>query len=110
MGRFDDRATLPVRGPADMFKWKVLRRSDPKPEDFAALDAVRPGVRDGGAVALASGEPVCVWIGHATWAWRLGGKLVVIDPIWSKSISGVVPRLVPPGVALAAMPPIDVVL
>jgi len=110
MGRFDERATQPVRGPSDMLKWKVLRRSDPKPQDFAQLDAVRPAVRDGGAEALASGAPVCVWIGHATWAWRLGGKLVVIDPIWSKSISGVVPRLVPPGVPLEAMPPIDIVL
>jgi L-ascorbate metabolism protein UlaG (beta-lactamase superfamily) len=110
MGRFDDRATQPGRGPSDMLKWKVLRRSDPKPEDFAALDAVRPGVRDGGAAALASGDPVAVWIGHATWALRLGGKLVVTDPIWSKSISGVVPRLVPPGVALDALPAIDIVL
>src|SRR5262245_61850742 len=110
MGRFDDRATQPGRGPSDMLKWKLLRRSDPKPENFAALDAVRPGVREGGAAALAEGDPVAVWIGHATWALRLGGKLVVTDPIWSRSISGVVPRLVAPGVALDAMPPIDVVL
>jgi N-acyl-phosphatidylethanolamine-hydrolysing phospholipase D len=110
MGRFDDRATQPARGPADMFKWKVLRRSDPRPDDFATLDAIRPGTRDGGAAALASGDPVAVWIGHATWALRLGGKLIVIDPVWSKALSGVVPRLVPPGVALDAMPPIDIVL
>jgi len=110
MGKFDERATQPGRGPSDIFRWKVLRQSDPRPEDFAALDAVRPGVHDGGASALASGEPIAVWIGHATWALRLGGKLVVTDPIWSRSISGVVPRLVAPGVALDAMPPIDIVL
>ena len=52
MGRFDDRATQPARGPADMFKWKVLRRSDPRRDDFSALDAIRPGIRDGGATAL----------------------------------------------------------
>ena len=110
MGKFDERATQPGRGPSDMLKWKLLRRSDPKPDDFKELDKVRPGVRDGGAAALASGDPVAVWIGHATWALRIGGKLVVIDPIWSKSISGVVPRLVPPGVPLDQMPPIDLVL
>ena len=110
MARFDDRATRPARGPADMLRWKVLRRSEPRREDFAALDALRPGVQTGGAAALASGDPVAVWIGHATWALRLGGKLVVTDPIWSTKISGVVPRLVPPGVALEAMPPIDIVL
>jgi L-ascorbate metabolism protein UlaG (beta-lactamase superfamily) len=110
MARFDDRATQPERGPSDIFKWKVLRRSDPRPDDFAALDAIRPGIRDGGAAALASGEPVAVWIGHASWALRLGGKLIVTDPVWSKTLSGVVPRLVPPGVPLDAMPPADIVL
>jgi L-ascorbate metabolism protein UlaG (beta-lactamase superfamily) len=110
MARFDDRATQPERGAADMFKWKVLRRSDPRPDDFAALDAIRPGIRDGGAAALASGAPVAVWIGHATWALRLGGKVIVTDPVWSKTLSGVVPRLVQPGVALEDMPPVDVVL
>ena len=51
-----------------------------------------------------------MWIGHATWALRLGGKLIVIDPIWSRSIGGAVRRLVAPGVPLGAMPPVDVVL
>ena len=111
MARFDERATRPERGGADMFKWKVLRKSDgPRREDFAAVDAIRPGAVEGGAEALASGRPVAVWIGHATWALRLGGKLIVTDPVWSRSLSGVVPRLSPPGVALDAMPPIDIVL
>jgi L-ascorbate metabolism protein UlaG (beta-lactamase superfamily) len=108
--RFDDRATQPGRGPRDMLAWKLLRRSDPRGDDAAALDAVRPAVDDRGALALASGQPCAVWIGHATWALRLGGKLIVTDPIWSRSISGVVMRLVPPGVALDAMPHVDFVL
>ena len=101
---------MPGRGPSDMLKWKVLRKSDPRRADYAAMDAIRPGLRDGGAEALASGAACAVWIGHATWAFRLGGKLVVTDPVWSRALSGVVPRLVPPGVALDAMPPIDLVL
>src|SRR5258706_3890541 len=110
MSRFDDRATQPVRGGSDMLAWKVLRRRDPQPPNYAELDKIRPGIRDGGASALAAGEPCAVWIGHATWALRLAGKLVVPDPVWSTKLSGVVRRLVPPGVALADMPPIDVVL
>jgi L-ascorbate metabolism protein UlaG (beta-lactamase superfamily) len=110
MARFEERATKPARGPRDMLRWKLGRNRDPRPDDFTALDQIRPGIHDGGAAALASGAPVAVWIGHATWALRLGGKLVVTDPIWSKSISGVVPRLVAPGVALDAMPPIDIVV
>jgi L-ascorbate metabolism protein UlaG (beta-lactamase superfamily) len=109
MARFDDRATTPARGPSDILRWK-LGKKEPRPEGFATLDAVRMVARDGGAAALASGAPVAVWIGHATWALRLGGKLIVTDPIWSRSIGGTVRRLAAPGVALAAMPAIDVVL
>ena len=109
MARFDERATKPVRGPGDILRWK-LGKKEPRPEGGAVLDAVRPAVREGGAEALAGGAPVAVWIGHATWALRLADKLIVIDPIWSRSIGGAVRRLVAPGVPLAAMPPIDVVL
>jgi L-ascorbate metabolism protein UlaG (beta-lactamase superfamily) len=107
--RFADRATQPARGPRDILRWK-LGKKEPPGDDFAALDAVRLQVAGGGAEALASGAPVAVWIGHATWALRLGGKLIVTDPIWSRSIGGAVGRLVAPGVPLAAMPPVDVVL
>jgi N-acyl-phosphatidylethanolamine-hydrolysing phospholipase D len=109
MARFDERATKPVRGPGDILRWK-LGKKEPRPEDFAALDAFRLAVREGGAEALAGTAPVAVWIGHATWALRLAGKLIVTDPIWSRSIGGAVRRLVPPGVALEGMPAIDVVL
>jgi L-ascorbate metabolism protein UlaG (beta-lactamase superfamily) len=107
--RFADRATQPARGPRDILRWK-LGRQEPHGDDFAALDAVRLQVAGGGAEALAGGAPVVVWIGHATWALRLGGQLIVTDPIWSRSIGGAVRRLVAPGVPLAAMPPVDVVL
>jgi L-ascorbate metabolism protein UlaG (beta-lactamase superfamily) len=107
--RFADRATTPGRGPADILRWK-LGKKEPRTDDFATLDAVRPAVVAGGAEALAAGDPVAVWIGHATWALRLGGKLVVTDPIWSRSIGGALRRLVDPGVSLDAMPPIDLVL
>ncbi len=113
MGRFDDRYLGTARGPADMLRWKVLDRLPgrraPRRPDFAAIDAALPGVREGGAAALASGDPLACWIGHASWCARLGGQLVAIDPIWSAAIGGVVPRQVPPGVALEALPPLDVV-
>ncbi|MBA3460889.1 MAG: MBL fold metallo-hydrolase [Deltaproteobacteria bacterium] len=108
-GRFDDRATQPTRGPGDILKWK-LGKKEPRRGDHETVDAIRPGLREGGAAALTSGDPVAVWIGHATWALRLGGRLIITDPIWSKSISGAVPRLVAPGVPLAEMPTADLVL
>jgi N-acyl-phosphatidylethanolamine-hydrolysing phospholipase D len=110
MALFDDRATQPRRGPSDIFKWKVLRKSEPRGDDYAALDKIRPGFREGGATALASGDPCACWIGHASWALRLGGKLVVIDPVFSTALSGVVKRLVPPAFPLAELPTPDLVL
>jgi L-ascorbate metabolism protein UlaG (beta-lactamase superfamily) len=109
MGRFDERATQPTRGFGDILKWK-LGRGEARRADYKLLDAVRPGVRAGGAEALASGDPVAVWIGHATWALRLGGTLIVTDPVWSRSLGPGINRLVEPGVALSAMPAVDLVL
>lgn len=106
MARFDARATQPARGPRDLLRWKLARKD--RRADWAEIDAVRPAVQEGGAAALASGDPCAVWIGHATYAFRLGGQLVVTDPIWG-AITGV-SRLVPPGVPFAELPPVDVVL
>jgi len=41
-GRFDDRATQPVRGPGDVLRWKLGRRA-PRRDDWAQIDAIRPG-------------------------------------------------------------------
>jgi L-ascorbate metabolism protein UlaG (beta-lactamase superfamily) len=107
MGRFDDRATRPARGPADIFRWYVLdtlagrRVRDPG-------DYVTP-VRPNDGAAIAAGTPSLTWIGHATFVLRLGGALIATDPVWSERISGVIRRKAPPGVALENLPPLDVV-
>ena len=106
MGRFDDRATRPARGPADMFKWRVLDpllgRALPRDEsDY------RTPARETPAGALDAAG--LVWIGHASFALRLAGKLVLTDPIFSRRIGGVVAREVPPGMPLETLPPVDVV-
>jgi N-acyl-phosphatidylethanolamine-hydrolysing phospholipase D len=107
MPRFEDRATKPARGPRDLLRWRFSKKE--RGPGFAELDAVRPPIVDGGAAALASGEATACWIGHASWAWRLGQQLVVVDPIFGRA-GGVMPRLVPPGIALAELPAVDVVL
>jgi len=109
MGRFDERATTPSRGPRDLLRWRFGKK-EPRPDDFAALDLVRPAVVDGGAAALAQGDPVACWIGHATWCFRLGGRLIVTDPIFSHRVGGMISRLVPPGVAQDELPAADIVL
>jgi L-ascorbate metabolism protein UlaG (beta-lactamase superfamily) len=107
VGRFDDRATQPARGPGDMFRWRVLdtlagRRRRPR-EDF------HTPTRPADLALLASTAPSLTWVGHATFLLRLGGALIATDPIWCERISGVLPRVAPPGLPLDEVPPLEVV-
>jgi len=107
MGRFDDRATRPARGPADMWRWRVndtlagRRIKDDDPEFVTPTRA--PDV-----ALIASPSPSLTWVGHATFVLRLGGKLIATDPIWSERLA-VIKRRAPVGVALEDLPPLDVV-
>jgi L-ascorbate metabolism protein UlaG (beta-lactamase superfamily) len=47
------------------------------------------------------------WIGHASWLVQLDGISLLIDPIFSERIGPGVRRNVPPGIALAELPPIE---
>jgi L-ascorbate metabolism protein UlaG (beta-lactamase superfamily) len=107
MGRFDDRATRPARGPLDIMRWRVV--------DTLAGRRVRdPGgfhtpVRDNDGRLIAANSPSLTWVGHATFVVRLGGVVVAVDPVWSQRLSGVIARAAPPVPALADLPPIDLV-
>ena len=58
--------------------------------------------------------PALTWIGHASLLMQAGGLNVLTDPIFSERASPVQlfgpRRVVPPGVALEALPPVDVVI
>lgn len=107
MGRFDDRATQPSRGPADLWRWRVadtLAGRRVKEDDPAYTTPVRaPDLP-----LIASAAPSLTWIGHATFLLRLGGKMIATDPVWSERMA-VVKRLCPVGVPLVQLPPLDVV-
>ena len=108
MGRFDDRATRPQRGPLDLLRWNVLDRLTGKalPRDRSGF---RPAIRPPDPAPLREDHDSLTWIGHATFVLRIGGFLVATDPIFSTRIAGTVKRLVPPGVPLEDLPPIDIV-
>ncbi|MFN8544651.1 MAG: MBL fold metallo-hydrolase [Candidatus Binatia bacterium] len=65
-------------------------------------------------VAAIAHNPSVTWIGHSTMLVRMDGVTFLTDPIFSDRASPVgfagPKRLVPPGVPLAALPPIDFVL
>src|SRR5258707_359883 len=107
MGRFDHLATQPARGPRDMLKWKVV-------DALAGRNRKDPGgfttPRRAPARALAAGTtPQLTWIGHASFLFTLGGRRILVDPVFSHRL-GPIARLTPPGIAADALPPVDVVL
>jgi L-ascorbate metabolism protein UlaG (beta-lactamase superfamily) len=108
MGKFDDRATFPARGPADMFRWKVMDSLAGR-RKLGGGDKFTPPVRENSGAILKDDRASLTFIGHATFAAKLGGKVWVTDPIWSARVAGTVPRQSPPGIAFENLPPIDVV-
>ncbi len=108
MGRFDDRASQPGRGLRDLLRWRqerrAARRAGPPPPDVPAPRA------EADLELLRSPRASLTWVGHASFALRLGGKLVLFDPVWSERLGGLVRRLAPPGLPLDALPPPDLVL
>lgn len=92
------------------FSWRKLRalleRRDPDLFPVRAPDFPRPRAREGALHVT--------WLGHATVLAQLGPLNVLTDPIWSERASPVSfagpRRWVAPPVALADLPPIDLVV
>jgi L-ascorbate metabolism protein UlaG (beta-lactamase superfamily) len=55
-------------------------------------------------------QAVLTWAGHASFVLQVGGKTLLLDPVWSERIPGGIRRLQPPGVRLEGLPPVDGVL
>jgi N-acyl-phosphatidylethanolamine-hydrolysing phospholipase D len=94
--------TTPDKNLIDLLKWRLggpKRRPD---------TAFVPPWRENDGTALQATAPHLTWIGHATFAQRLAGKLVVTDPIWATRMA-TVKRSCPPGVPLSRMPRPDIV-
>ncbi len=90
--------------------WKNITDSAPDIPDNHAVD------RDEAKAALAAmGDADFVsWIGHATFLVRLDGVTVLTDPVFSRRASPMSfagpARLLPPGLLIEDLPPIDVVV
>jgi N-acyl-phosphatidylethanolamine-hydrolysing phospholipase D len=89
----------------------LLRRSVQRDPDRGA--PLTRMANDGAALRANGTHPTVTWIGHATLLVQLEGVNILTDPNWSESAGpwGLGPRrLVPPGLALADLPPIHAVL
>ncbi|HEX7745731.1 MAG TPA: MBL fold metallo-hydrolase [Micromonosporaceae bacterium] len=104
---FDDRLTTALPSFRDVVR--MLRQSGPR---LARLDhATRiPVDRPAELPRARPGQTLVTWVGHATYVIQIGGLTVLTDPVWSRRIPGVRPRLTPVGVDWDALPPVDAVL
>ncbi len=105
------------RGLGEVLAWQWRSWRDglpPKPQQ--ATPRVEPDLAfiQANAKAGAAMQPAVTWIGHASVLAQLGGLNVITDPMLSERASPVSfvgpQRQVPPGLALAQLPHIDVVL
>jgi N-acyl-phosphatidylethanolamine-hydrolysing phospholipase D len=97
------------------WRWNASRQGLPPPPR-EPIPRVAPdlGFIHANAKAGAAMQPAVTWIGHATVLAQLGGLNVLTDPIFSERASPVQfigpKRHQPPGLALAELPHIDLVL
>jgi N-acyl-phosphatidylethanolamine-hydrolysing phospholipase D len=105
------------KGLLEVLRWRWRSTLDglppapqsPIPTVAPELDFIRANASAGAAM-----QPAATWIGHATMLVQAGGLNVLTDPIFSERaspLSWIGPRRhQPPGLALAQLPHIDVVV
>lgn len=103
----------------EFVRWQIERREQglpkppqqPTPTQPPDLAAIK---RYASASKVLPTTPQITWIGHASMLVQAGGLTVLTDPIFSERASPVQflgpKRAQPPGITLADLPPIDVVL
>jgi L-ascorbate metabolism protein UlaG (beta-lactamase superfamily) len=98
---------------SDVFRWAVLDKVAGRRRKSAAtaeVPRVKPDLAFLGTPS-AVGEPArLTWIGHASWLLQIDGASLLIDPVFSKRISGIVPRNVEAPLQAAELPRIDATL
>jgi L-ascorbate metabolism protein UlaG (beta-lactamase superfamily) len=99
------------KGFAQVMKWKMRLGPPRDVRPHLELEAIRsaPRVERSAEELVGAARSGLTWIGHATYLVQLGGRSIVIDPIFAKRIVAV-PRLTAPGLALQELPKIDAIL
>lgn len=94
-----------------VLRWALFDRITGKrnrPPDGPPAPSVKPDV------ALLAKPPETgarvTWLGHASWLVQLDGASLLIDPIFSHRIGGVIQRKAPPPLERAQLPRIDATL
>jgi L-ascorbate metabolism protein UlaG (beta-lactamase superfamily) len=106
--RFFDVDGSAPRSLADQWRWWRNGEREPWPASAPSPYSDTPPARVGGPEWRIS------YVGHASFLLQTAGLNILIDPVWSERCSPVSfagpKRVNAPGIAFAALPPIDVVL
>lgn len=110
------------RGLLDLLKWRRDASRDdlprpprlPTPTVPADTAFIQANARAGSATSPQAMQPAITWIGHATMLAQFGGLNIITDPVFSERVSPLSfigpKRHVAPGLTLAQLPHIDLVL
>lgn len=94
----------------DVILWKLGYYDDPTPKLSPPSDFIYPATPKN----FSRGLPSAVWIGHSTYLIEVDGLTILTDPVWDKYCSPIpirgLRRYNDPPIALADLPPIDIVL
>ena len=112
-GRFDNPwPTRPPAGHNNVVRWALAHRFRRGPD--ARSRVVEPVTPSFDAPRAAPGDLTVTWLGHSTLLVQIGGKNVLTDPVWAERASPLrfagPRRRLPPAIALASLPPIDLVV
>ena len=105
----EDTAGVPARGSRSRFFWNQLTGRDGRPT-WPASVPVTPGKPE---ARVAGARMVATWVGHASVLVQTQGLNILTDPVWAQNAGpfGFGPkRVTAPGVRLADLPTIDLVL
>ena len=96
-----------------VFRWAVVDRLLGRRRKSAGSADVPYVKTDPALVAHPPGAgepPRLTWLGHASWLVQLDGASILIDPIFGRRISYVIPRIVPAPLSPDELPRIDATL
>ncbi|RYX88706.1 MAG: MBL fold metallo-hydrolase [Comamonadaceae bacterium] len=106
-----------AKGLGEVLRWRLnatRKGLPPPPREPIPQQAADIAFLKANAAAGAAMQPNVTWIGHATVMAQLGGLTLLTDPIFSDRASPIAfagpKRHQPPGIALADLPHVDLVL
>src|SRR5438067_13584593 len=109
-GRFRNLDGSGAHPPGVVFRWAVLDRLAGRRRRSPARAEVPVVSPDRALLATPASRPRITWLGHASFLVQLDGASLLIDPVFSDRIGGLIRRNVPAPLSAAELPRIDATL